>query len=393
MSQVNICFFTESQAPGGLCTHIALLIECLDPRQYTPYLVCPPTATDLIARAQAAGAIYHPLTGPQADDPAAYVMLEMLLRETPMHIFHNHVGSGLEGAAGIRAAHAAGVPVIVATEHSPYVLPPGLTADRKAQVNGLVDRIIITSDEARYSHLAGGAVTARQVVTIPQAINPAPFLQIDPGPTAALRQSLDLAPGTPVVGMVGRMYEQKGHRYLLDAWPAVHVAQPEAVLALVGDGPLRAELEAQAARLGITDSVTFLGTRTDLPALLDLCTLVVLPSLFEGFPLIVLEAMAAGRPVVGTRVCGAGEAIVDGETGRLVPPADPDALATAIVRLLRTPAKARRMGQAGRLRAVRDFHIRRMADQTCRLYTTLLDEKAQPYPLLDAASAAAYVVL
>jgi glycosyltransferase involved in cell wall biosynthesis len=256
-----------------------------------------------------------------------------------------------------------------------------------------VDRIIITSDEARYSHLASGTMTARQVVTIPQAIDPTPFLQTDPGAAAALRQRLDLAPGRQVVGMVGRMYEQKGHRYLLDAWPAVHVAQPEAVLALVGDGPLRAELEAQAARLGISDSVRFLGTRTDLPALLDLCALVVLPSLFEGFPLIVLEAMAAGRPVVGTRVCGASEAIVDGETGRLVPPADPDALATAIVRLLRTPVKARRMGQAGRLRAVRDFDIRRMAAQTHRVYQTLLEEKTQPRLNLDAVSAAAYVVL
>jgi glycosyltransferase involved in cell wall biosynthesis len=316
------------------------------------------------------------LTVRSAADREDYAALVALLRDTPVQVFHNQIGIAWEGHWGTHAAREAGVPVVVSTEHLPYVLPIDHNTELKAQVNRLVDRIITVSAEARQSHIAGGIARPDQIVTIPNGIDAGAFPVPDGPAQARLRDRLGLAPGVPIIGTVARMHEQKGHRYLLAAWPQVRAAVPQAELVLVGDGPLRWELEQQADTLGIAGSVRFLGTRDDVPALLGLFTVAVLPSLFEGLPLFALEAMAAGRPVVGTRVCGVTEVIADGETGLLVPPRDPAALAAALIRLLCAPAKAERMGQAGRVRLLRHFQARRMIADTCALYEALLARPA-----------------
>lgn len=393
MTQIDLCFFTDSLEPSGVGTHLALLLEGLDRRRYRATLVCPPTpaAQPLITRAAAAGVRVAPLTVRSAADADDYQALVALLRGTPVQVFHNQIGIAWEGHWGTQAAREAGVPVVVSTEHLPYVLPIDHHTELKAQINRLVDRIITVSVEARHSHIASGIARPDQVVTIPNGIDAGAFPAPDATAQARLRSRLGLAPAAPIVGTVARMYEQKGHRYLLEAWPQVRAAVPEAELVLVGDGPLRWELEQQAETLGIAGSVRFLGTREDVPALLGLFTVAVLPSLFEGLPLFVLEAMAAGRPVVGTRVCGASEAIADGETGLLVPARDPAALAAAITSLLCAPAKAERMGQAGRVRLLRHYQARRMVADTCALYEALLARDGAA--LAPALPAPGYAVL
>jgi glycosyltransferase involved in cell wall biosynthesis len=393
MTPIELCFFTDSLEPSGLGTHLALLLEGLDPRRYRATLVCPPTAgaTPLISRAQAAGARYLPLTVRDPADRDDYRALVALLRDTPVQIFHNQIGIAWEGHQGTQAAREAGVPVIISTEHLPYVLPYDSATVLKMEINRLVDRIITVSAEARRSHLAAGLARPEQVVTIPNGIDANAFGSRDATAHAHLRRELGLAPTAPIVGTVARLSEQKGHRYLLDAWPQVRAAVPDAQQLLAGDGPLRGELEQQAAALGVAESIHFLGTRADVPALLGLITVAVLPSLFEGMPLFVLEAMAAGRPVVGTRVCGASEVIADGETGLLVPPQDPAALAAAVISLLGAPAKAARMGHAGRVRLLRHYQARRMVADTCALYETLLARA--DLALAPARPAQGYAVL
>ena len=123
--------------------------------------------------------------------------------------------------------------------------------------------------------------------------------------------------------------------------------------------------------MGLAGRVLFLGQRDDVPELMAGSDLLALPSLFEGLPLSALEAMAAGLPVVGTRVCGTSEAVLDGVTGRLVEPGDPEALAEAIVEVLQAPGLAARMGAAGRLRVEREFGAARMACETAAIYEEL----------------------
>jgi len=131
---------------------------------------------------------------------------------------------------------------------------------------------------------------------------------------------------------------------------------------IAGDGVQRGDLEDQTQALGLADAVVFAGFRTDVPALLRAADVFVLPSLLEGLPNTALEAMSVGLPVVATRVDGVPEAVVDGETGLLVPPEDSAALAEALGKLLAEPGTRSAMGEAGRLRAETEFSVERMLD-------------------------------
>ena len=149
---------------------------------------------------------------------------------------------------------------------------------------------------------------------------------------------------------------------------------PDATFVFAGDGPLRIALEAEARRLGVAVRCVFLGQRSDVPALLAAADLFVLPSLYEGLPVSVLEAMAAGRPVVATAIGGTDEAVTSEETGLLVAPRDPAALASAIRRLQADPALARRLAAAARGRVERDFSSEATARQVMAIYDQVLVE-------------------
>jgi glycosyltransferase involved in cell wall biosynthesis len=178
----------------------------------------------------------------------------------------------------------------------------------------------------------------------------------------------------PIVGVVARLEPEKGHPTLLEAWPAVRAAAPNAHLLIVGEGSQRGLLEAQASSLGLLDgrssSVTFTGRRDDVPAVTAALDVAVLPSYREAQGLSILEAMALSRPVVASAVGGIPEMIDDGRTGLLVPPHDAGALAAAIVRLLGDAGFAARIGQAGH-----DLvHVRFCVEQMVRAVETIYDD-------------------
>jgi glycosyltransferase involved in cell wall biosynthesis len=154
--------------------------------------------------------------------------------------------------------------------------------------------------------------------------------------------------------------------YLLEAAAMV----PDALFVFAGDGPERDSLKELARTLGVEGRVRFLGHRKDVPQLLASCDLFVLPSLYEGLPLSVLEAMAAGTPVVATSIRGTDEAVIDGVTGRLVPPEDPVALASAIRTMLTERSLAARLAEAGKTRVREVFS----ADAMVRGVTQVYDE-------------------
>jgi glycosyltransferase involved in cell wall biosynthesis len=169
--------------------------------------------------------------------------------------------------------------------------------------------------------------------------------------------------------------EQKGLCYLLKA----AVLVPEAIFVLAGEGPGRASLEAQVRELGLNKRVLFLGYRQDVPDLLACCDLFVLPSLFEGLPLSILEAMAANKPVVASAVGGNDEAIVHGETGLLVPPANPTALAAAIQTVLSNSDLSRRLAAAGKARVHEHFSAEAMVRQVAHIYEEVLSTHDVPH--------------
>lgn len=164
---------------------------------------------------------------------------------------------------------------------------------------------------------------------------------------------------------VGRLAAAKGLPILLDALVIARARRPDLSLTLVGDGPLRADIERRVAEAG----ATLLGYRSqeEVAALLASHAALVLPSFAEGVPVVLMEAMAAGLPVVATRVGGVAELVEDGRSGLLVAPGDAEALADAILAALADERAARAMGEEGRLRVERDFDSRREAEGLLRL--------------------------
>ncbi|MBA2683442.1 MAG: NAD-dependent epimerase/dehydratase family protein [Gemmatimonadaceae bacterium] len=174
-------------------------------------------------------------------------------------------------------------------------------------------------------------------------------------PSGELRRRYGLTDDALIVGAVSRFFPLSGTRHLLDAFPRVHTAVPSARLLVVGEGAQRELLEAQATRLGIAPFVIFAGMGEDLPAHLRLCDVAVVSSTDDGLSLAAMEALSAGVPLIATRAKGLSSIVRDGENGLLVPPGDADALASAIIRVLRNPVLrgelAARISAAGRVGA------------------------------------------
>jgi glycosyltransferase involved in cell wall biosynthesis len=221
--------------------------------------------------------------------------------------------------------------------------------------------------------------------TIPNGIPVRAFAR--PAGTGEAWRAANGIPGDAVVFVsVARFEAPKNTAALLDAFAALG-DRPEGILLLVGDGPLRAELEERARALGIAERVRFTGSRRDIPEVLAASDVFVLASLFEGHPLSVMEAMAAGRPVVATSVGGVPEMVRSGETGILVPTGDVAALSGALRQMLESPELRRRMGASAARTAAEHFDISRMAGAYERLYEEILADRrtSAGWPLRDAS--------
>jgi glycosyltransferase involved in cell wall biosynthesis len=202
---------------------------------------------------------------------------------------------------------------------------------------------------------------------IPYGVNPRQF-RPNPEARAAVRAELGLADGAPLVLGLGRLVAKKSFGVLLDAWPAVLRACPEATLAIVGYGDLRGALERQAARLGIAGRVRFTGQlererAAAYMAAADVFALPIVRDGVDGLPNALLEAMGSGRAVVASRVAGVPDVVDDGVHGLVVPEGQADALASAITRLLGDPALAARLGAAARARIERELTWERAAER------------------------------
>jgi glycosyltransferase involved in cell wall biosynthesis len=364
--RTSLCLFTDSVEPSGMGEHMLTLAAELRHR-YRISFVCPPgvAGDSIAARAAALGVETYRLSVQSPGDDAR--RLSRWLRTRQVEIFHGHAGIGWEGHAGLEAARAAEVSVVLRTEHLPYLLIDERQRREHARAMALVDCLICVSKEA-YSSFVRANVSTAKLRVIQNGI------QVRPAPPdlAGVKARLKLNAGAKMILTVARYSDQKGHRDLLAAIPFVRQRVPEAVCVWVGRGPLEAELRARANTLDVSEHLVLLGQRDDVPDLMAAADLFVLPSHFEGLPIVVLEAMAASCPILATRVCGNVDAVVDGVTGRLVPPREPVALAEAMLELLLQPELARQLGRAGRDRLQRRFSADRMCREVGALYEELL---------------------
>jgi glycosyltransferase involved in cell wall biosynthesis len=300
-------------------------------------------------------------------DARTLLRLTRWMRRARFDLVHCH--STKAGLLGRLAARLAGVPGIIFSAHgwpfadgwSGAVGSAAILGERSAA--RITSAIICVAERVRQEALRLGIGRPHQLRVIRNGIHPAPWL-VDR--TAAPVSRPD---GCTVVA-VGRLQRQKDPATLLAAWE--RVPRPHR-LVLVGDGPLRARLEAVVRARGLSGRVRFAGASDDVPGHLRAADLFVLSSRWEGLPFAVIEAMMSGLPVVAADVGGVAEAVVDGETGLLVPPGDPVALAAAITRLLEDGAERRRMGVVAQRRALQEFTIAGMLARIEAVYLEALE--------------------
>jgi len=175
--------------------------------------------------------------------------------------------------------------------------------------------------------------------------------------------------------VAARLEPQKGHRFLIEALPAVLQEFPRAQVVCLGAGSLRQELEALLAQKGLAANIRFAGYQTDVWNWFSAADLSVLPSLFEGLPMTALESLAAGCPIVATAVDGTPEVVFHEKTGLLLPPSNPEALAAAIRRMLRDPLKAREMANAGRDFVLDNFSVEKLVQRTQQFYLRAWEQR------------------
>jgi len=385
MRPIRLMFTLTSPVRGGVEEVVLALMQRLDPSEFALGLAAPRALLDTFAAelpdARVATCAVQAESWFRRDDLSrlAGFMDDFRPDVVNAHLFRSTaVAAPLAKLRGVRA--------VVETYHGREGWRRGFPLgsflpDRLVSLT--VDRVIAVSEAARRFLVRGKGYPAHKIVVVPNGRDLARFR---PGAHRLEgRAELGLHPTAPVVGVLGRLETQKGHTYVLTAWCSVVSEFPDARLLVVGDGTLRADLERQACELGLAGSVIFVGFRADVPRMLDTIDVLALPSLYEGMPLTAIEGSAMARPVVATAVDGTPEVIRDGLTGILVPPADPSALATALIRALRDRAAAERMGRAGRDHVLSRFSLTRQVEATARVYRTVAGRGADRHTAVAAA--------
>ncbi len=308
----------------------------------------------------------------------AYRALIERLRELKPDIVHTH--SSKAGILGRWAANAANVPRIVHTIHG-----LAFTASTSAAVNGvykflerktarITDKIVCVADAMSEQSLAANIGYREQYVTVYSGMDVTPFLS-PAVPRAEARASVGVTDDSLIlVGTIARLFDLKGHDDLIDLAPALCATFPRLRFLWVGDGALRAAFEARIAQLGLTDRFIFTGLvpPARIPELAGTMDILVHPSRREGLARALPQGALAGKPVVTYDIDGAKEAVIDGQTGFVIPPFDKPKLGDALATLLGNAALRQTMGAHGRQLAVSRFDAPVMIDGLERMYSELM---------------------
>jgi glycosyltransferase involved in cell wall biosynthesis len=365
---------------GGPAIHATLLTAALDDGvAFSSTLVAGTTAPHEgsmldYARAHAVEPVLLPSLAREIspmDDLVTLAQTIKLLRRLKPDVVHTHMAKA--GTVGRLASRICGVPLIIHTYHghvfhsyfSPAKTRAILAIERALAL--ATNRIIAIGDGQRDEIASFGVAPLNKLVTIRLGLDLGQFLDAERS-RGQLRTELGLDTDTPVVGIVARLVPIKAPEMFLRAAAQILAAEPRTRFLIIGDGERRQELEALSADLGLTDTLRFLGWRRDMPRVYADLDVVALTSLNEGSPVVLIEALAAARPVVSTAVGGVPEVVVHGTTGLTVPVSDVSALAEAILSLLRDPARAERLGQAGRLHVYPRYDSSRLVDDVRQLY-------------------------
>jgi glycosyltransferase involved in cell wall biosynthesis len=359
---MRLLFVVDSLHVGGAERHAVSLASSLAQQGHHVTLACSVEGA-LTPLAEQGGVEVRPLLRHLVKRrfSSAYAWkLAHLVRQGQFDLVHAHMYAS--DVASSCATLGTDIPLII-TEHSEAQWRSPYARQGSRWCYARTKRVIAVSRAIRRRLTEQDGVPYERVSVIMNALPHVPELP---------RDTQSVLPGAfgqrPLVGVAARLQPEKGVRDFLEA--AAHVLQvvPHAHFLVIGDGPLRRDLQAYAAKLSLQERVHFLGFRMDARALVGVMDVLVVPSLTEGTPLVTLEAMSAGVPVVASAVGGIPEQIRHFKEGILVPASNAAALGEAVVHLLQYPWWAQALGEAGRKRVLSDFDFASMVQETEAVY-------------------------
>ncbi|MFO8080699.1 MAG: glycosyltransferase family 4 protein [Armatimonadota bacterium] len=312
-------------------------------------------------------------------DMRAYRELRAFFRANEFDVIHTH--SSKAGFLGRVAAWRARNPAV--RVHSPHAFAFEMNAapwrrllfrTLERLTGRLTHLLVCTCEGEREIAVRNRIVPPGRAAVVRTGVD---LKRFHPQPHAhRIREEIGLPARHRIVGTVGAIVEQKGHRALVEAAPAVIEEMPHTTFVIVGGGELREELEARVNELGLGRRFRFLGYRDDVPRVLATFDLFVMPSLWEGMPYALVEAMAVGVPVVGSDIPGIADIVRPRQTGRLAPPGDPAALADTILTALREDGKSATMAETARGMVMSEHSRKRMLASLTACYVRLMEDRA-----------------
>jgi len=375
-----ILYITDTEGMGGAELYLQTLFTHVDRSRYQVGLVLPPRAATqpLVEAAQRCGVAVHYLESVHRHGLSLRKVYAAarLLRQLRPDVVHFVLPSPRRCAEIVVAAWLARVPRRLATFQLVTGLPrsqplsrPKRGLNRRWQYGRLSAGIAVSTANYRLL-LEQHRFPARRLQLVFNSVDTERFQPRAAGEATGgqLRQIWGVPAGAPLLGVIGRLSYQKGHAILFAALPQIWAAHPDAHVVLVGSGDLEQSLREQARALPGNERIHFVGQHQDIAAAMAELDIFVLPSLFEGLSLALLEAMALALPVVATAADGTTDALVDGQSGLVVPPGQAAPLAAAISRMLADPALRQRLGQAARAAALERFQQATMLERTFALY-------------------------
>ncbi len=367
-SRKRVLLVIDEATIGGGQQHVLLVARHLDRQRFSVAVACQGSGM-LVDELRRMTVPVYPVTLTNKPSLASLRRMKGILQESAPDVVHTHGGTaGVVGRIAGKMWHCR----LVHTYHGLHYLHARLpkrilftAADR--MLVKVTDRIVCVARGDYNLGLRCGVVDPTKTVVIRNGIEFESYSTMAEASGVQRRRH-----GVPVIGTIGRLHEQKGHRILIEAARRLHDRHIEFRVDIIGEGELRAALQRQIVHAGLDGIVRLLGNRTDIPACLADIDVFVLPSLWEGLPFALLEAMAAGVPVVASAVDGILEVVNEGENGLLVAPSDAAALAGALQRLLQNPTERQALAEGARVTVRERFDVRTMVHSLQKLYEEIL---------------------
>ena len=379
MNKINVLHIIFGGDVGGGARYLLHLTEGFDNNKYKLSFIFP-RRTNFVRELEKRNFTTLVVNMESKFNIRTIFQIKNYIRTNQIQIVHTH--GARASFYGRIAAKLAKAPIIITTVHASLY---GYPVNRLKKIiyiyldkltTRFCDKIICVSNALADDLMRKTKINANKLTVIHNGIDFNKFNQIKD--SSYLFKEFNITDENKTIGIIGRIAYEKGHAYFLKAIVEVIKVFPKLKCLIVGEGPLKREVEELSKELGILQNCIFTGVRYDIPEILSILNVLVLSSLAEGLPTVILEAMAARCPVVATRVGGIPELIKDNKTGLLVEPKDFLALAEAIINLLQDNKKAKEMAYTSRHVAEDNFTVEQMIKRTEGVYEEFIKKKLFP---------------